>query len=60
MCWQCEQIDREIEHYRSLSVRTNDEGTRRSLNILIDKLEIEKVRLHVVEFKRPAKTTRPR
>ena len=60
MCWQCEQIDKEIEHYRSLLVRTNDEGTRRSLNILIDKLQVEKVRLHVVEFKRPANTTRPR
>lgn len=60
MCWQCEVFDREIGHYRTLSARTNDEQTLKSLNILIDKLEAEKARLHVVEFKRPAKTSGPR
>ena len=60
MCWQCEVFDREIAHYRTLSARTSDEQTVKSLNILIDKLEAEKERLHVVEFKRPARTNGPR
>jgi hypothetical protein len=60
MCWQCEVFDREMEHYRTLSARTTDEQTLKSLNILIGKLEAEKERLHVVEFKRPAKSGGPR
>jgi len=60
MCWQCELVDKEIGHYRALSARTNDEQTLKSLDILIDKLEAEKAKLHIIEFKRPARTSRPR
>jgi len=55
MCWQCEQIDREIEYYRGLFARIADQRSVRSLDILIARLEAEKRALHVVEFKSAAK-----
>jgi hypothetical protein len=58
MCWQCEQIDREIEHYRGLFARITDQRSAKGLEILIAKLEAEKNALHVVEFK--SKTVPPR
>lgn len=60
MCWQCEQIDQEIRHYEGLYTRVTDEWSIKSLDILIAKLKDEKRALHVVEFRRPSKTTRPR
>jgi len=54
MCWKCEQIDRQIEHYRGLSGRITDERSAKSLDILISNLEDRKSELHIVEFKPPA------
>jgi hypothetical protein len=60
MCWKCEQIDKQIDHYRSLSARTSDERSVKSLEILIATLEDEKQALHVVAFRPPVKTAPPR
>ena len=60
MCWKCDQIDKEIEHYRGLSVRVTDEGSVKSLDILIAQLEAEKESLHIVKFKPSTKTAPPR
>jgi hypothetical protein len=60
MCWKCQEIDREIEHYHGLSVRTTDEGSVKSLNILIAKLEGEKKELQIAEPDLHAKTAPPR
>jgi hypothetical protein len=51
MCWKCEQIDKEIGHYRGLSTRITDERSAKGLDILIAKLEAEKVTIHTVELK---------
>jgi hypothetical protein len=47
MCWLCTEIDREIDHYRCLFSRVADEGSIKSLHILIDKLKAEKIRVHI-------------
>ena len=60
MCWKCEQIDKEISHYQGLSARVTEEGSVKSLDILIAKLKEEKTALHVVEFNPPAKRVPPR
>ena len=36
MCWRCAEIDKEIDHYRCLFARVADEGSIKSLHILID------------------------
>lgn len=46
MCWRCTEIDKEIDHYRCLFTRVLDEGSIKSLHILIDKLEAEKIQIH--------------
>jgi hypothetical protein len=56
MCWKCQEIDKEIGHYQGLSARTTDEGSVKSLNILIAKLEGEKEELHIAERDMDAKT----
>jgi hypothetical protein len=56
MCWKCEQIDKQIDHYRGLCDRVADQGSVRSLEILIGKLEADKTGLHIVEFSPPSKT----
>jgi len=60
MCWKCQEIDREIEHYHGLSVRTTDEGSVKSLTILIAKLEGRKKELHIAELDIDTKTAPPR
>ena len=60
MCWKCEQIDKEISHYQGLSARVTEEGSVKSLDILIAKLKEEKTALHIVEFEPPAKRVPPR
>ena len=47
MCWKCDEIDKEIGHYQGLSARTQDEGSVKSLDILIARLEAEKKGLHL-------------
>jgi ferritin-like metal-binding protein YciE len=60
MCWKCEEIDKEIGHYRGLSARAQDEGSVKSLDILIARLEAEKKEVHIAELDIPAKTAPPR
>jgi hypothetical protein len=56
MCWQCDQINQEIEHYRGLCARASEAQSVKSLEILIATLETEKQELHVVAA---ATTTAP-
>lgn len=60
MCWQCEQIDKEISHYRDLLRRISEQQSVKSLDILIATLEAEKTTLHTLEFWRFANTAPPR
>lgn len=60
MCWQCQQIDREINHYGGLSVRITERASAKSLDILIANLEAEKRQLHAAESTRSADTAPPR
>ena len=46
MCWKCEEIDKVMLHYRTLSARVTDRLTFEGLQQLIDKLEAEKKFLH--------------
>jgi hypothetical protein len=60
MCWKCQEIDREIGHYQGLSARTTDEGSVKSLDILIAKLEGKKKEIHADELDSLPKTAPPR
>jgi hypothetical protein len=42
MCWKCEEIDKVMLHYRTLSARVTDTLTLKGVQQLIDKLETEK------------------
>jgi hypothetical protein len=46
MCWKCEEINKVIVRYRTLSARVTDRLTLEGLQQLIDKLEAEKKALH--------------
>jgi hypothetical protein len=46
MCWKCQEIDKQIGHYQGLSARTSDEGSVKSLHILIATLEATKKEFH--------------
>jgi hypothetical protein len=46
MCWKCDEIDKKIAHYRTLSSRVTDTLTLEGLQQLVDKLEVEKKALH--------------
>ena len=46
MCWKCEEIDKVILRYRTLSTRVTDRLTLEGLQQLIEKLEAEKKALH--------------
>jgi hypothetical protein len=46
MCWKCEEIEKVILHYRTLTVRVTDRLTLEGLQQLIAKLEAEKKALH--------------
>jgi hypothetical protein len=48
MCWKCEEIDRTIRHYHDLGCRITDEGSLKSLEILIARLEADKNALHPI------------
>jgi hypothetical protein len=60
MCWQCEQINKEIKHYQGLCARITDEGSFKSLDILIRQLEAEKEAIHCAELTPSMKTAPPR
>ena len=46
MCWQCNDIDKEIQHYRSLADRVTDAGTLQTIDILIANLQERKKAFH--------------
>ena len=46
MCWRCDEINKKIEHYRSLISRMTDERTLKGIELLIAKLEETKKELH--------------
>jgi hypothetical protein len=46
MCSRCDEIDKVILHYRTLSGRVTDTLTLKGLQQLIDKLGAEKMALH--------------
>ena len=46
MCWKCEEIDKVILHYQTLSTRVTDRLTLEGLQQLIETLEAEKQALH--------------
>ena len=49
MCWQCEEIDKSIEHYREMATRVTDQRTIDGIALLIERLETEKKALHQEE-----------
>ena len=46
MCWKCEEIDKKVLHYQTLSARVTDRLTLEGLQQLIEKLHDEKGTLH--------------
>ena len=46
MCWKCEEIEKVILHYRTLSARLTDRLILEGLQQLIETLENEKKALH--------------
>jgi len=46
MCWKCQEIDNVIARYRMLIARVTDQQTLEGLELLIEKLEAEKKRMH--------------
>jgi hypothetical protein len=46
MCDKCTELDRKMEHYRSLASRINDQFTIDRIKELIARLETEKTALH--------------
>ena len=46
MCEKCEQLDRQIEHYRMLSRRITDQLTLSGIALLIERYEVRKLELH--------------
>jgi hypothetical protein len=46
MCWKCDEIDKVIVHYRTMSARVTDQLTLEGLRQLVNKLQAEKSALH--------------
>jgi hypothetical protein len=46
MCEKCEELDRQIEHYRMLSRRITDQLTLSGIALLIERYEARKRDLH--------------
>jgi len=46
MCDRCVDLDKKVDHYRSLASRLTDQPTLDGIKKLIDKMEAEKVALH--------------
>ena len=47
MCWKCEEINRQMEHYRRLSAQTSNAQSVKSLDILLARLEADKKASHI-------------
>jgi hypothetical protein len=46
MCDKCVELDKKIEHYRSLIARVTDQLTTEGLKNLIDGMQAQKAALH--------------
>jgi hypothetical protein len=46
MCERCKSIDREIGHYRDIAARVTDALTLKGIDLLIERMETEKRKLH--------------
>jgi hypothetical protein len=53
MCWKCDEIDKVMLHYRTLTARVTDTLTLKGLQQLIDNLETEKKALHAERAEQP-------
>ena len=51
MCWQCKDVDKVIERYRTLAGRTTDKQTLDGLELLIQEAKAEKKLLHPDQVK---------
>jgi hypothetical protein len=49
MCSQCIEIDKRIEHYRTMAARVTDQRTLDGIGLLIERLETQKKALHPEE-----------
>jgi beta-phosphoglucomutase-like phosphatase (HAD superfamily) len=46
MCGQCVEIDKKIEHYRSIASRITDQATIDGTKKLIEQMKAQKAALH--------------
>jgi hypothetical protein len=46
MCEQCVEIDKKIEHYRSVASRITDQQTIDGIKGLIERMQAQKLALH--------------
>jgi hypothetical protein len=46
MCEKCVELDKKIEHYRSMSPRITDQATLDGIQKLIEQMQAQKVALH--------------
>jgi hypothetical protein len=46
MCEKCVELDRNIEHYRSIASSMTDEAMLRGIKVLIDRANARKAALH--------------
>jgi hypothetical protein len=46
MCEKCVELDRNIEHYRSIAATITDQAMLRGIDVLIDRAKARKAELH--------------
>jgi hypothetical protein len=46
VCWQCEEIDERIAHYRAMTARVTDKRTFEGIDVLVEKMEAQKTALN--------------
>ena len=46
MCEKCVDLDRNIEHYRSIATKITDEAMLRGIEVLIERANAQKAALH--------------
>jgi hypothetical protein len=49
MCEKCLELDRRVSHLRTLIANVTDSQTIAAMNVMIEKIEAEKVALHSAE-----------
>jgi len=46
MCDKCQELDKKIEHYRSVMTRINDRSMNEGVGKLIEEMQAQKAALH--------------